>query len=122
MTLIRVCRVEDLQPGQVAVVPYQRRGIAVFNVKGDLYALHNSCPHQGGPLALGTLTGTTVQPGPYEVGWVRDGEILRCPWHRWEIDVACGTTLTEPIQKIPTYPVVVKEGEVFVEVRERSVA
>ncbi len=113
---IPVARVEELPEGAMTVIPYKRQGIAVINVKGRLYALNNSCPHQGAPLAAGVLTGMTVQCGPYETKWEREGEILRCPWHRWEIDVATGTTITEPRQKVPSYPVVVTDGEVFVEV------
>jgi nitrite reductase/ring-hydroxylating ferredoxin subunit len=122
MTRIRVGRVEDLPPGAMTVVPYKRQGIAVVNVKGKLHAINNSCPHQGAPLASGVLTGMTVQRGPYETAWVRDGEILRCPWHRWEIDVATGTTITEPRQKVPCYPVVVTDGEIFVELNDRREA
>jgi nitrite reductase/ring-hydroxylating ferredoxin subunit len=122
MTRIRVGRVEDLPIGAIKVVPYKRRGIAVINVNGKLHAINNSCPHQGAPLASGVLTGMTVQCGPYETGWEREGEILRCPWHRWEIDVVTGTTITEPRQKVPSYPVAVIDGEIFVEVTARRAA
>ena len=119
MTRIRVGRVEDLPAGAMKVVPYRRRGIAVINIKGKLYAINNSCPHQGAPLAAGVLTGMTVQRGPYETAWVREGEILRCPWHRWEIDVATGTTITEPRRRCPVTRWWSSDGEIFVEVTER---
>lgn len=50
------------------------RDIAVFNVAGRFYAIDNSCPHQGGPLAE---------------GWI-DGTIVTCPWHAWCFDVTSG--------------------------------
>jgi nitrite reductase (NADH) small subunit len=118
MSRIRVGRVEDLPAGAMTVVPHRRRGIVVVNVNGSLHAINNSCPHQGAPLSAGVLTGMTVQGDPYETVWEREGEILRCPWHRWEIDVASGTTITEPRQKVPCYPVVIDDGEIFVEVAE----
>jgi nitrite reductase/ring-hydroxylating ferredoxin subunit len=114
---IRVAPVSELTPGQVTVVPYGNSGIAVFNVRGRYFALANSCPHMGAPLSAGVVSGTTRLGPDCNVEWIRDDEILTCPWHRWEIELSTGRTLVEPIQRIPTYPVTVESEEIFVEVR-----
>lgn len=51
-----------------------RYEVAVFNVGGELFALENSCPHQGGPLADGWL----------------EASLVTCPWHGWCFDVRTG--------------------------------
>lgn len=110
-----VGRVEELPPGSHKVVPVGRRGLGVFNVNGQFYALYNVCPHAGGPLCLGPVTGTTRATGPYQVEWVREGEILRCPWHGWEFDITTGCTITEPVERVQTYPVHIEDGLIVVE-------
>ena len=111
----QVCRPEELPPGAFTLVPIRKRGIGVFNVNGEYHAVNNVCPHQGGPLCEGTLTGTTAASVPYEFAWVRDGEILSCPWHRWEIDLLTGRVLADPVKKVPKFKVWVEDGMVVLE-------
>ena len=110
-----VGRVPELPPGSRRIVVAGRREIGVFNVHGTYYALRNVCPHAGAPLCLGRVTGTTEATGPYQVTWVRAGEILRCPWHGWEFDIATGRTITEPVERVQTYPVHVEDGFVILD-------
>lgn len=109
-------RVDEIPPGEKRIVPVGRNGVGVFNVKGRFYALNNICPHAGAPLCFGDVTGTTEARGPYEPEWVREGEILRCPWHAWEIDITSGRTLTEPHRTVRTYEVVVEDDVVILEI------
>jgi nitrite reductase (NADH) small subunit len=104
-----VCRVDELPPGQRKIVMIDRREIGVFNVGGRYYALRNACPHQGGPVCEGELCGLAVADKPYEFEIVRQGEILRCPWHRWEVDVTTGKVLVHPTFRIKSYPVDVEK-------------
>jgi 3-phenylpropionate/trans-cinnamate dioxygenase ferredoxin subunit len=109
--------------------------IGVFNVHGEYYALHNRCAHQGGPLCLGEIVGLPVSTVPGEVVWTRDGEILRCPWHRWEFDIKTGKALVDPSKvrvrryevtveldraveppRVETFPVTVEAGWLVVHV------
>jgi len=55
------------------------RSIGVFNIRGQFYALRNRCPHQGAPLCLGRVKGTTLSSKPYEYVYGRDEEIIQCP-------------------------------------------
>jgi 3-phenylpropionate/trans-cinnamate dioxygenase ferredoxin subunit len=108
--------------------------IGVFNVGGSYYALLNRCAHQGGPLCLGEIKGLAVSTIPGQVEWTRDGEILRCPWHRWEFDITTGLALIDPARvrvksyevtvepepveppRVPTYPVTVESGWLVVHI------
>ena len=87
------------------------RSIGVFNVGGDFFALRNVCPHQGGPLCQGVLSGFVVPGGPGEYRYLRRGEILRCPWHGWEFDVRTGQSYVDPARtRVRTYPVELVPG------------
>jgi nitrite reductase/ring-hydroxylating ferredoxin subunit len=129
-----VCRLAELPPGERRIVEVEGRSIGVFNVDGSLYALRNTCPHQGAPLCRGLITGLMrpSAPGVYE--WTREGEIVRCPWHGWEFDITNGQSVFNPHRtrvrsydvtvepapaaepSIETYPLSVEDGVVMLHV------
>jgi nitrite reductase/ring-hydroxylating ferredoxin subunit len=109
-TRFEVGPASEIPPGQRKIVfPNGGAGIGVFNVDNRFYALKNTCPHMGAPLCRGKLTGTTApvrdENGRVGMEWIRDGEILRCPWHHWEFDIATGRTLFPSRQRVATYKV-----------------
>ena len=126
VTSVVVGRVEEIPPGQrKIVVPFRgRAGIGVFNVNGTYYALRNLCPHKSGPLCTGFVSGRIVADGPPssagEAGltYAHEGEIIRCPWHLWEFEIATGVCLVDPKVRVKTYPVIVKDGEIIVQYSE----
>src|SRR5215212_1789356 len=104
-----VCSVAELPPGTRKVVEVEGVSIGVFNVGGVYYALKNRCPHQGAPLCLGSLKGTTLPSAPGEYRWGREDEILCCPWHGWEFDVTTGRSLWNPHRcRVRAYEVTVE--------------
>ena len=127
-----VGRVSEIPPGQRRIVELEGRSIGVFNVNGTFYALRNSCPHQAAPLCRGSVKGMTIAPEPGVYEYVRDGEILRCPWHGWEFDLTNGRSIFNPHKvrvrayqvtvepeededpSVETYPVTVERGRVVV--------
>lgn len=128
-----VCRLSELPPGQRRIITVGRRSIGVLNVAGALYALRNRCPHQGAPLCLGRVGGTTVAGRPYDCTYGRENEIIKCPWHGWEFELATGRSVFNPHRvrvrtydvtveppaedpAIETYPVTVEDGLVVVHV------
>jgi nitrite reductase/ring-hydroxylating ferredoxin subunit len=105
---IPVCGVEELPPGERKIVEVAGRSIGVFNVHGRYYALRNLCPHRRAPLCLGRVRGLVVSDGPYNVRLERDGEIIACPWHGWEFDIATGRSHFNPHKvRVKTYDVTV---------------
>ena len=106
-----ICSVDSLPPGSSTLVRIGARSIGVFNVGGRFYALRNSCPHQGGPVCLGHLSGFATSPTPGVFEYLRKGEILRCPWHGWEFDVKTGQSWFDPARlRVATYPARVESG------------
>jgi 3-phenylpropionate/trans-cinnamate dioxygenase ferredoxin subunit len=102
----RVAKVIDIPPGSRKIVEVAGRSIGVFNVGGRFFAVKNSCPHQGGPLCLGRTIGLVTSSGPGEFSYEREGEILRCPWHGWEFDLATGRSVVDPNGiRVKSYPV-----------------
>lgn len=103
----------DIPPGERKVVTLAGREIGVFNVKGSFYALRNICPHRGAPLCHGRLRPLMISSGVYQVDSEREDEILKCPWHQWEFDIATGEALFDDRLRVRTY-VVEQEGDEIV--------
>jgi len=111
-----VCPVGELPPGARKIVSVGGVEVGVFNVDGELHALPNLCVHQWGPLCAGQLSGTlaTSSESGWKLEWVREGQIMICPWHSLEFDVTTGQCLAYPRVRLRTYPVVVEDGVVKV--------
>ena len=106
-----VATLDEIPPGGKKIVEVAGRSIGVFNVGGEFFALRNRCPHQGGPLCLGKLSGFVVSPVPGKYEYSRAGEILKCPWHGWEFDIRTGQSYCDPKRfRARAYPVNVEPG------------
>jgi nitrite reductase/ring-hydroxylating ferredoxin subunit len=91
---------EDLEGGKLVEAGGHR--IAVFNVGGSYYAIENTCPHRGGPLAEGMVA----------------GEEVICPWHGSRFNVKTGSVLTPPAsQGVESFPVRVAGDDVEVDLQ-----
>lgn len=111
-----VGRVADIPPGGRKLVEVDGRGVVVFNLKGEFYALSNTCPHRGGSLAQGILTGLVQSSAPGEYVHSRPGEIIRCPWHQWEFDIKTGRSWCDPRKvRLMRYNVAVETGATLIE-------
>lgn len=111
-----VASLAELPPGSRKLVKTAGRPIVVFNVAGELFAVSNRCPHAGGELQHGRLTGLTTSSGAGDYQYARKGEILRCPWHGWEFDLRTGKSFCDPSTvKVRNYQVTVEPGAKLVE-------
>lgn len=113
---VRVCALDELPVGQRRIVEVGGRSIGVLHSKQGLYAVRNHCPHQGAPLCLGRVSGALFADRPHAYRYDLDGRVLSCPWHHWEFDLETGQCLFDPKLRVRTYPVRVRDGDVFVEV------
>lgn len=109
---------EALPVGSRTIVSAGGIEIGVFNVEGQFYAIPNLCIHQWGPLCAGDLSGTltTSAEADWKYEWVREGQIIICPWHSLEFDVTTGQCLAYPRVKLRRYDVVIVDGFVRVAV------
>jgi 3-phenylpropionate/trans-cinnamate dioxygenase ferredoxin subunit len=103
----------DLQSGERRIIEVNGRQIGLFNIGGDYFALHNRCPHMGGNLCEGPVTGTTLVSESAEFIYGRSGEILRCAWHGWEFDIKTGQCLVDGRIRARAYPVTIQDNELF---------
>jgi len=102
MTLVRVCRTDELTPGSGGrYVVANGTPVAVFNVDGEFYAIGDTCSHEEASLSE---------------GFVED-DIVECPRHGAQFHIPTGQNRTLPATRaVPTFPVKVEGDEVFVEV------
>ncbi len=104
--------VDEIPSGERKLVTIEGREIGVFNVHGEFYALRNRCPHQGGALCKGRVSGFVTARVPGEYKYTRKGEILRCPWHGWEYDIKTGQSWVDPSSvRVRSYEVEVAQIE-----------
>jgi nitrite reductase (NADH) small subunit len=61
-------------------VRFGDREIAIFNLGDRFLAVDNRCPHKGGPLSDGIVSGATVV----------------CPLHAWKVNLETGSVLNTP--------------------------
>ena len=95
----RLSPVSDCPPGTALELIAGDRVVALFNVEGTFYALDGVCPHQGGPLGQGVLSGC----------------IVTCPWHGWQFDVRSGQHQITPRIVQPRFEVRVEEDWILVD-------
>ncbi len=108
-----VAAVEDMPPGTMRLVPVGKFGVGVYNVKGKFTAIANYCPHRGGPMCVGHLTGeTSAGEKPYSQVFTRHDEFIKCPWHGWEYDLVSGEAVAARV-RVRTYEVIVEDGNVI---------
>jgi glycine betaine catabolism B len=68
--------------GKSVQVDVDGQPVAVFNVRGSLFAIGAMCSHQGGPLDEGELSEHRVE----------------CPWHGSVFDIETGKVLRGPAE------------------------
>jgi pyruvate oxidase len=94
----KVLEIDELTEGRVRPVTCGHATLCMTRFEGELAALDNRCPHQGGPLGEGSI----------EDGW------LRCPWHGWEFHPTTGKSPGSFDDGVPTYPLETRDDGVYV--------
>lgn len=74
------------------------KSLAVFNVADTLYAIDDSCPHQGASLCGGRL----------------EGRVIQCCAHGLRFDLASGYLLNSKALKVNSYPVECQGQQVYI--------
>ena len=85
-------------PSQAVEVVLEGASLAISNVNGLFYASTGVCPHAGGPLGDGVLSGNA----------------LICPYHGWAFDVRDGSCSVDPHVRLPSFEVRVVGDELYV--------
>ena len=116
--LIDIGALDEFPDESVRVVMVENREIGVVRWHGEVYALHNRCPHMAGPLCLGGV-GPRLdgQPGVVDT---EDTPVIACPWHHWEFDVRSGRSLVGEQLRVRTYPITINRGRVLIQLGHRT--
>ncbi len=111
-----IAAINELPPGTRRRCMIDGKAVLVLNIKGELFALSDTCPHRGASLSGGVLTGHVVSQEPGQYAYSRYGEILRCPWHGWEFDVRSGRSWCDPKRlRLMQHTVTIEPGASLVE-------
>jgi nitrite reductase (NADH) small subunit len=98
---IKVTVVDNIPPREGRAVLVGDQELALFNLGDRFLATDPHCPHEGGPLCDGIVTGSSVV----------------CPLHAWKVDLESGE-VTRPTHGkghcVGTYATKVDDGVVSV--------
>lgn len=82
-----------------AVVTVAGSELALVRVQGRVYAVANACPHRGGPLGAGDLS----------------GHHLYCPLHAWCFDVRDGAAFFPKGARVASHAAEERDGQIWVD-------
>ena len=103
---VRVATCDSIPPREGRVVTVGNRELALFNLGERFFATDNRCPHRGGPLCDGIVTGAAVV----------------CPLHAWKVNLETGAVERPAghIGCVGTYPTRIDDGVVTIELPGRQ--
>lgn len=84
--------------GQRVFLKIGERSIILLNIENHLYAIDDSCPHQGASLFSGKLEGCTIQ----------------CPAHGLRFNLTDDYMLNSELLKLETYTLKQKDERVYI--------
>lgn len=98
-TWTRICTLDDIPVHGGRRARFGELELALFRTRhGGVLAVEDSCPHRGGKLSEGILTGHEVV----------------CPLHGWKINLVTGGAVAPDRGCVRRIPVQVKMGQVYV--------
>jgi nitrite reductase/ring-hydroxylating ferredoxin subunit len=100
-TQLVLCNTADVAVGSAIKVERDGLELAVFNIDGDFYVTDDQCTHGPGSLSEGYI----------------DGDVVECNFHQGQFNIRTGEVVLPPcFVPVKTYPVVVADGMVVIEV------
>jgi len=100
----KVCRQEDLIEGIGNRFLINDIDIALFNIKGDIFALCNVCPHQHSALIY--------------KGFIEDNCVI-CPVHGWKFNLKDGK-MNNGGNGLNSYPIKIIDGYIYIKAEEKK--
>jgi len=105
MSEVAVCVISDIPDDSVRCFEVGDRAVAVYNIAGEFYATDDECTHGAASLSQGIL----------------DGDVIECTLHFGAFNVKTGAVEAAPCSvPLRTYKVVVRDGEVFVDIDKEA--
>ena len=95
---VEIAGVEDIPRLQARLVKTGYHKLAVFRTATDeIFAVEDDCPHKHGPLSQGVV----------------HDNLVTCPCHNLEIDLASGKVLGSDVDCARTFQTRVKSGRIY---------
>ena len=95
---IRITEGHNIPLREGRLIDVAGRPIAIFNLGDRFLATANRCPHRGGPLCDGIVTGASVV----------------CPLHAWKINLDTGAVKRPQVDAcVQTFPTRIEDGVVM---------
>jgi sulfoxide reductase heme-binding subunit YedZ len=94
---VYVCNVDEIEDSRAKIFCIDNERIAIYRHEKKLFAIHNVCKHQGGPLGEGKII---------------DG-CITCPWHGYQYLPHNGQSPPPFKEKVSTYDVRVLDNKVW---------
>ncbi len=100
MAFVEIIELHRCREGAGTYVEHGGLGLAVLRPPGseEIVVLDNACPHAGGNLSGGAVSGHTVT----------------CPWHQWEVDLRTGVCTHSQRASVQRYTAKVDDGMICV--------
>ena len=87
---VEVAKKSEIPEAGAIAVEVEDKRLALINLRGEIYAIDDDCPHEGGPLSEGTIS----------------GEEIECPWHTSHFNIKTGRVTIDPAtEDVATYRV-----------------
>jgi len=98
---VELCKVEDVEAGEVRRVAAGNLILAVFNLQGEFCVTDDACTHGPGSLSEGFV----------------DGDVIECNFHQGRFNIRTGEVVGPPCMvPIRTYKAIVEDGRVYIDV------
>jgi len=94
---VYVCETQEIAQNRAKIFCLGQERIAVYRFENKLFAVHNVCKHQGGPLGEGKIL---------------DG-CITCPWHGYQYLPGNGQSPPPFTEKVSTYDVRIENTKVW---------
>ena len=99
---VEVALEEELPVNERLFIDIDGKPVVIINLAGKLFAVGDVCTHDNGPVGDGEL----------------DGYELICPRHGARFDIRSGKATKAPaFTDIPSFPVKVEDGKVYIEIK-----
>ena len=102
---INIGGLEEVPMQGARVVETALGDIAIFRTKAnEVFAIRDQCPHKGGPLSQGIVSGKRVS----------------CPLHDWKIQLDSGLAVAPDEGCVATFQVKVENGDILLQLNTES--
>ena len=100
---INVCRFAEIPKRRGKLLTFEGDvEVALFNIRGEIHAVSNICPHQHSPV---------IHEGYVDV----DECTVTCPLHNWAFDLRTGRVMGGGTAALKTYQIRIEGEDVLME-------